>query len=73
MVLYQVAYVVVTMADSPRPGVWALEKSLVNFCLFIIILIITLYMREFLKVETTPSSRNLTYWEWSLIIFDQGL
>jgi hypothetical protein len=24
----QVAYVVVTMADSPRPGVWALEKSM---------------------------------------------
>ena len=24
----QVAYVVVTMAGSPRPGVWALEKSL---------------------------------------------
>jgi laminin alpha 3/5 len=23
-----VAYVVVTMADSPRPGVWALEKSI---------------------------------------------
>ena len=25
--LFQVAYVVMTMADSPRPGVWALEKS----------------------------------------------
>ena len=24
---FQVAYVVMTMADSPRPGVWALEKS----------------------------------------------
>ena len=24
---FQVAYVVVTMANSPRPGVWALEKS----------------------------------------------
>ena len=27
---FQVAYVVVTMADSPRPGVWALEKSMDN-------------------------------------------
>ena len=25
---FQVAYVVVTMANSPRPGVWALEKSM---------------------------------------------
>merc|ERR1712008_611834 len=24
---FQVAYVVVTMANSPRPGVWALDKS----------------------------------------------
>ena len=27
---FQVAYVVVTMAGSPRPGVWALEKSMDN-------------------------------------------
>ncbi len=25
--LFQVAYVVVTMANSPRPGVWSLERS----------------------------------------------
>ena len=25
--LFQVAYVVVTMSNSPRPGVWALERS----------------------------------------------
>lgn len=25
---FQVAYIVVTMANSPRPGVWALEKSM---------------------------------------------
>ncbi len=25
--IFQVAYVVVTMANSPRPGVWALERS----------------------------------------------
>lgn len=25
---FQVAYIVVTMANSPRPGVWALERSL---------------------------------------------
>ena len=28
--LFQVAYVVVTMANSPRPGVWALERSVDN-------------------------------------------
>ena len=28
--LFQVAYVVVTMANSPRPGVWALERSIDN-------------------------------------------
>ena len=27
---FQVAYVVITMAGSPRPGVWALEKSMNN-------------------------------------------
>ena len=28
IICIQVAYVVVTMADSPRPGVWSLEKSI---------------------------------------------
>ena len=27
---FQVSYVVVTMANSPRPGVWALERSVDN-------------------------------------------
>ena len=28
--MFQVAYVVITMGNSPRPGVWALERSVDN-------------------------------------------